>query len=103
MPNLLTKNPLEFDTSASSGVQVPGPIVIVGIVVIADGDTWSCILRDADANIVFRADSNIANHRSVYWSPAAPFVVNGLRFATDTNIAIVLVYTARPVPVDALA
>ena len=92
MANILTTNPLQLDTAGATST-ISSPLIITSIVVIADADTWSCVIHDKIAgNVIFRADSSVTNHRSVYWSPAESFRVSGLYWTTDTNIALILVY-----------
>lgn len=96
MANVLTTNPIQLDTTGSTS-SITTSQIITGVIVIASGDTWSCILHDqVSGQVIFRADSNIANHRSVYFAPAKAFRVNGVYFTTGTNITLVLVYTKSP-------
>ena len=92
MANNFNTNPIQIDTAGAGSTT---PKIISGIVVIASGDNWSCVLHNASGgSVIFRADSNIANHRSVYFGPAKSFNVSGIYATTLTNIALVLVYTA---------
>lgn len=92
MANILTSNPIQLDTAGASS-KVTTVFDIVGVIVIASADTWSCVLKDQyEANVIFRADSDLTNHRSVYFSPTKPIKVNGLYLTTATDIALVLVY-----------
>jgi hypothetical protein len=92
MANNSRTNPMQMD-SVGDCIGVGSPVHISGIVVIASGDTWSAILKDGAGNVVFRADSDLTNHRSVYFAPAEPFLSTGLRLDTATDIALVLIYT----------
>jgi len=92
MANSLKVNPIYLDTTGATSA-IAKSLAIASIIVIASADNWSCIIHDkASGNVVFRADSVIANHRSVYWSPARPQSVDGIYFTTGTNITCVLVY-----------
>ena len=94
MANNFTSNPMQIDT-ASAGTLFAGISAknLAGIIVIASADAWSIVLHNrSGGDVIFRADSSIANHRSVYWAPARPIVINGVFVTTLTNITICLVY-----------
>lgn len=92
MANILTTNPIQLDTTGVTSA-ITADHEIIGIIVIANADTWSCVLHDAaGGNVIFRADSSITNHRSVYFAPAKSFFATGIYYTTGTNIALVLVY-----------
>lgn len=90
MANVINVNPIKLDTVAAATGNV---VVITGIIVVASADVWSAIINDNYGNRVFRADSSLTNHRSVFFSPSKPFPARGLVVATLTNIAEILVYT----------
>lgn len=90
--NVLNTNPIQLDTSGATSA-ISTAFMISGIVVVASGDTWSCIIHDAaSGDIIFRADSALGSERMAIFSPAESVPVSGLYWTTDTNIAIVLVY-----------
>ena len=92
MANNLATNPIILDTAGATSA-VSNPITVTSIIVNASADTWSCVIHDKPSgNIIFQADSSVANHRSIYWSPAEPITFSGLYWTTDTNIANVLIY-----------
>jgi len=94
MANKLVTNPIVLDTAGATSL-VNRAMAISSIVVIASADTWSCVLHDAlGGELVFQADSDVANHRSIYWSPANPVPVKGLYLTTATDISKVLIYTS---------
>lgn len=93
MANAFDKNPIKIDTA---GAGIATPLMIAGIIVIANADVWAVDLRDASAgDYVFEAKSSIVNHRYEKFAPAAPFPVSGLWAQTLTNVDRVLVYLAR--------
>jgi len=93
MANQFDKNPIKIDTA---GAGIATPLMIAGIVIIANADTWVVDLRDAeDGDYVFEAKSDVANHRYAPFATAAPFPVSGLWAKTLTNVDRVLVYLAR--------
>ena len=94
MANNLKTNPIQLDTAGATSL-IDTPLLITGVIVIANDDTWSCVIHDkASGNVIFRADSDVTNHRSVYFAPSRPLPVSGLYLTTATDIAQVLVYTA---------
>ena len=92
MANIVNTNPRQVDTVGDL-CGVTTEVMINGIIVIANADIWSAILKDGTGNVVFRADSSITNHRSIYFAPSVPFKTTGLRADTLTNIDLVLIYT----------
>lgn len=93
MANDLTTNPIQLDTTGATSA-ITADKEIISIIVIASADTWSCILHDAaGGNVIFRADSNIANERVFAWTPAKPYFASGIYYTTGTDIALVLIYT----------
>jgi hypothetical protein len=92
MANTLTTNPVQYDTTGATSA-ITTEMEIVGIVVVASGDTWSCILHDAaGGDVIFRAGSALANERMCVFAPCKPIPVSGIYYTTGTNIALVLVY-----------
>ena len=92
MSNVLDKNPIVLDTAGATSL-ITKRLGIVGIVVIASADNWSCVLNDADGgDLVFEGKSNVAGHRWVPWTPASATPFDGLFFQSGTNIEKILVY-----------
>jgi len=91
--NNLTTNPIQLTTAGATSA-ITTALKITGFIVIASADTWSCVIHDAaSGSVIFRADSDIANHRSVYIPITPYFPARGLYYTTGTDIALVLVYT----------
>ena len=92
MANNFNTNPMQLDTAgAGSGIATD----IAGIIVIANANSWSCILKDASGgDVIFRADSAIASDRFVSFAPTTAIPVSGVYVDTLTNIAQVLFYQA---------
>lgn len=91
MANDLTVNPLFIDAEEAT---VTGEVYITSIIVTASADTWAVVLHDkASGNVIFKASSDLANHRTIGWSPATPFKVSGIYATTLTDISDVLIYT----------
>lgn len=85
--------PIAFDAAGESIDFTDQGKRMAGIVVVANADVWSCILNNANGgSIVFRADSSITNHRSIFFCPSAPVPISGIYAQTMTNIVQVIVY-----------
>ena len=56
------------------------------------------MLNDSNnGNTLFRADSDIANHRSIYWAPAGEGLpVSSIFAQTLTDITVALIYFNIP-------
>jgi len=95
MANNFESNPIQIDTAGAGTNFGPG-VFLTAVVVVASADTWSLILHDRQGeNVIFRADSNIANHRTITFSLAEPVEISGVYATTLTDIALALVYTTR--------
>lgn len=92
MANNLKTNPIFLDTAGDTSL-IKEPLTVTGIIVNASTDTWSAVIHDKKAGtIIFKATSDLANHRSIYWAPAEPMTFSGLYWTTDTDIADILIY-----------
>lgn len=91
MANIVGNSVLNIDTT---GLVVGAEVQINGIVVVANADTWSCVLKDIEGTVIFRADSAVTNKRTVSYSPAKSQPVKGINAITLTNIALVIVHLA---------
>jgi hypothetical protein len=61
--NILTTNPLQFDTAGATS-EVAAHKIITGFAVIASADTWEVVVHDvASGTVIFRMISNVANDR----------------------------------------
>ena len=94
MANILTTNPLQFDTAGATSA-VGDDRLVQGFCVVASADTWSCVIHDAaSGNIVFQMDSDVTNDRGGWYPLAKPISVSGLYVTTMTDVSLVLVYLA---------
>lgn len=91
MANVVGESVINID---STGLVIGAEVQINGIIVVASTDTWSCVLKDVEGTVIFRADSSVANKRTIPYSPAKPQVVKGIEADTLTNIALVIVHLA---------